>query len=490
MSILVYGKNADRTHENQMLQEFIQILKADWEHAGKDIILIPNSMWNAAEIDLVCILPAALLLIDFKNYKGHLKAAENGPWFMGDVEVKGGSRENPYHQLLINKRAVMQWLKHHSLLQSRNVTHVSAAVVFSGPITGQPILSPKVKPWFHTTDFANCANLLSALASPDLQIYPQDIQAILKTLGVQQITVIKPPPKGCLLKSALVAGGVFLMMAVVSQIYPTIGQSSSVVTYAPQPVQSVQPVKPQSIATVVNTQQYQQAATPLATRNHDATTYIEQIDVQAASRYIGQEVAACGRVAQATPFKKGVYLNLDKAHPHQALTLVLWDESLAAVENKLGGLTDLVGVDLCARGSVTEYSGRPRIEISDAPAVYLKSNQAKIAATNQQDNEVSVERIEAYRAPFYVGQQVIACGVLAGTSTFAKGLYLSLDKKYPNQTLTLIVWSESVALLEAKFGSFDSRIGQTFCALGTIEKYKKNLQVKIENPQFLRLMLN
>ena len=527
MSILLYGKNADRTHENQMLQEFIQILKADWEHANKDIILIPNSMWNGAEIDLVCVLPSALLLIDFKKYKGHLTAAENGPWLMDGVEVKGGSRENPYHQLLINKRSVMKWLDHHNLLQDRNVTHVSAAVVFSGPITGQPILSPKVKPWFHTTDFANCANLLAALASPELQIYPQDIQGILNTLGVQKVTgrgaIILPPvtpqkpkepdpiqgdqaPTGVkiesekekpdkpasinrILKSAIVAGGVFLVMAVVSQIYPTAGQSSPVTVEEPR--QQNYAVAPKTnIEPAVNSQQYQPAAPVVLARNTAMTATAGPIDARSASSYMGQDVTACGTVAQYTRFRKGVYLNLDKPHPQQSLTLVIWDEVLNSVENKLGNFNSLVGIDVCASGQVGEYNKQPRIEITDASALRLKSSYTQPAVSSHQSNDAGVERIEAYRAPFHVGQQVMACGVLAGTSTFAKGMYLSLDKKYPNQTLTLVVWKESIAPLEAKFGSFNSKIGQTFCALGTIEKYKKHLQIQIENPQFLRLMSN
>lgn len=54
MSILLFGEKIDRTHEKQMLRAFIQALKADWEDTDKDkdLILIANSMWNGAEIDL------------------------------------------------------------------------------------------------------------------------------------------------------------------------------------------------------------------------------------------------------------------------------------------------------------------------------------------------------------------------------------------------------------------------------------------------------
>ncbi len=579
MSILLYGQKADRTHENKMLRAFIQALKADWGSAGKDITLIANSMWDGHEVDLVCVLPTAILVVDFKHYSGHLIGTENGPWQVDGAAVKGGSdrRTNPFQQIRDYKFAIIEWLKKHQLLENRNLGHINGAVVFSGPVTGEIDLSVKASYWFHTTDLERCPTTLADLASTELRVYPRDIAAIKKALGAQEIdfdfgqdnyqakaepippvftprtdaaeksvesTATEPnwaykankadleqakqesakpeqnltaepeavepasvapkqdaltahpiPPQknrmSGMFKSAVVVGGVFLTMAVVSQIYPTIGQSSPTVTSTSQPVQPVESVaQQQTNSLAVNTQRYQPAATPAATKGSAATTYIEQIEARSAAQYVGQEVTACGTVAQTTPFSKGVYLNLDKPHPQQSLTLVVWDESLAAVENKLGRLPGLVGVDICARGPVGEYRNRPQMQVNAASAVHLKSNYRQVAAAAQQSSEVSVERIEAFRAPFYVGKQVMACGVLAGTSKFSKGVYLSLDKKYPNQSLTLIVWDENIAPLETKFGSFNSKIGRTFCALGTIEKYKKNLQIQIENPQFLRLMLN
>lgn len=527
MSILLYGQQADRTHENQMLRAFIRALQADW--VNKDIVLIANSMWNGAELDLVCILPTAIIVVDFKHYSGHLEGTENGPWQVDGVAVKGGSKANPFQQLRDNKFAVINWLKKHQLLQEQNIGHVNAAVVFTGPISGAAAISVKASYWFHTTDLERCAATLADITSPELKVYPRDIQAILDRLGVQgiahdygqanylleslsaqpnsfepeegsalddelesdktiddainqdvnQAELIHMPRKRMsgLFKSTLVLGCLFVTMAIISQIYPSKGHSAT--------AQQEQILEAQSSAATTHAPQLAPPAF-----KHNATTYLEQINAAAAVDYIDQEVLACGTVAQISSFKKGVYINLDKAYPQQALTLVVWEDSVAAVEEKLGRLNNLVGVDICAQGTVSQYKGSPRIELTDAAAVDRQTNKAQFNAGNTQSTVVGVERIEAYRAPFYVGQQVMACGALAATSKFSKGLYLSLDKPYPNQTLTLIVWDESIAPLEAKFGSFNSKIGRTFCALGTIEKYKKNLQIKIENPQFLRLMLH
>lgn len=534
MSILLYGERADRTHENHMLRAFIHELKADWEDKNEHLVLIANSMWNGAEIDLVCIFSSAILIVDFKDYSGHLTGTENGPWLIDDIEVKGGSKANPYQQLRSNKFSVIDWLKNNGLLEGRNLGHINAAVVFTGPVSGKPSLSGTVSRWLHTTDLSSCSALLANLASPQLTIYPNDLEAITNTLGVQKIPwdfgqdEISPlvQPSGTpdeteerqaivvpdsveenetvcapsdpdqkvaphavpaqkkrfsnIVRSTIAAGGVFLLMAVISQIYPISSQSNSTVPIEHEnraPATTPQRQEPVSIAANTDT------PTPPVSMG-SLTAYV---DTRSASHYLDQETTVCGPVAQVTRFEKGVYLNLDKPYPQQTLTLVVWDNLVSNVESKLGRLDSLVGVDVCASGQVGQYNKILQIQITDASALQLKS--AYISVTSKTAEPATAMRIPAHKAPFYVGKEIMACGILSEVSKFSKGLYLNLDKPYPNQTLTLVVWDEHIAPIKLKFGDLNSKIGREFCALGTIEKYKKRLQLQVNNPQFLRLML-
>ena len=515
MSILLFGEKADRTHENKMLRAFIQALKADWKNTDKDLILIANSIWEGVEIDLVCILPSSILVVDFKHYSGNLKAAENGPWTIDGVEVKGGSKTNPFQQLRDNKFAIINWLKSEELLPGRDIGHINAAAIFTRLVTGKPELSVTASYWFHATDLDNCAAVLADLTSPKLRVNQDDIEKIITALGVKSMhwdygqdnLLVTPTPKpenadnvsadaltelvpaqksrlSGIFKSAAVVGGIFLMMAAVSQIYPIIGQSSTIT--ADEPVQQLQQVESRKI--IVSTAEPQPAQVFPSTQTASARSSTNYIETHSASNYVGQEVTACGTVAEYTPFKKGAYLNFDRPYPQQTLTLVIWDQMFSSIESKLGRVNDLTGVDLCAHGYIEQYNKRLQIQIADVSAVQLKSTYVKTAANKVLANTASAERIPAYKAPFYVGKEVMACGVLSGTSKFSKGLYLNLDKSYPNQTLTVVIWNENIAPIEAKFGSLDRNIGKTFCALGTIEKHKKHLQIQIDNPQFLRLM--
>jgi len=116
MTLLIYGDKASRTHENQMLQAFLEQLEERWADSTDWIFVVANAMWSGAEIDLVCILPSAIIVADFKSYGGTLSGTENGPWQADGVIVKGGRKANPYQQLRDNKFSVLDWLQSKALL--------------------------------------------------------------------------------------------------------------------------------------------------------------------------------------------------------------------------------------------------------------------------------------------------------------------------------------------------------------------------------------
>lgn len=187
MTILVFGEKAGRTHENQMLHVFLERLEGRWANSTDWIVAVANAMWNGAEIDLVCILPSAIIVADFKSYGGTLTGTENGPWQADGVIVKGGRKANPYQQLRDNKFSVLDWLQSKALLSGRNLGHISAGVIFSGGITDKLELPSKVRSWFYPTDLANCAVMLDGLSSPELRIAREEALEIVRRLGVQPI---------------------------------------------------------------------------------------------------------------------------------------------------------------------------------------------------------------------------------------------------------------------------------------------------------------
>ena len=95
-------------------------------------------------------------------------------------------------------------------------------------------------------------------------------------------------------------------------------------------------------------------------------------------------------------------------------------------------------------------------------------------------------RIDAGKAPFHVGKTVMACGILAEVS-HQESIHF-LDKRYPEQTLTIVIFDSDYLPFEERLGKLENYIGAKFCARGKIEEYNERLQIKMKNPQFLRLM--
>lgn len=100
------------------------------------------------------------------------------------------------------------------------------------------------------------------------------------------------------------------------------------------------------------------------------------------------------------------------------------------------------------------------------------------------------DRIEASKAPFHVGKTVLACGSVAQVTQQPKVIYLNLDRRFPDQTLGLVVWQSDRAAFESRLGSLASLQGKRVCARGRIEDFRNKLQLVVKNPQFLRLMTN
>lgn len=81
------------------------------------------------------------------------------------------------------------------------------------------------------------------------------------------------------------------------------------------------------------------------------------VELKDVGRYIGKEVKVCGQVFGDRAFSGLTLVNLGSAYPNQLLTVVLKEEAKHAWKSK-------DGKTICVQGKVTEYKGKPQIEIS------------------------------------------------------------------------------------------------------------------------------
>lgn len=96
--------------------------------------------------------------------------------------------------------------------------------------------------------------------------------------------------------------------------------------------------------------------------------------------------------------------------------------------------------------------------------------------------------IDSSKASFYVGNEAMVCGTVYEVKPFSKGTYINMGARYPDQHITFLVWNTDLPKFNARFGELSVFQGARACARGLIEHYKNTLQIKVSNPQFLRLM--
>lgn len=100
---------------------------------------------------------------------------------------------------------------------------------------------------------------------------------------------------------------------------------------------------------------------------------------------------------------------------------------------------------------------------------------------------IASTQIDSKDAPFYEGENVIACGEIKQVSRFKRGFYLNMDERYPRQSLTLVVWEDDVAKIKEQHGSLDRLKNMHVCAEGRVTKYKGRSQISLYNSYSLKI---
>ena len=94
--------------------------------------------------------------------------------------------------------------------------------------------------------------------------------------------------------------------------------------------------------------------------------------------------------------------------------------------------------------------------------------------------------IDVRDAANYIGKQVTVCSRVVGIRSGTTITQISLDQKYPNSTLTIIVKAEN-------YSKFSAPIEQLFkdqnvCISGTVEDYKGKPQIIVEDPDQILIL--
>ena len=97
------------------------------------------------------------------------------------------------------------------------------------------------------------------------------------------------------------------------------------------------------------------------------------------------------------------------------------------------------------------------------------------------------QKLSANDAKDHIGETATVCGSVVSTryaaSTKGQPTFLNLDKPYPNQVFTVLIWGEN----RSKFGTPESEYkGKRVCVTGKVTEYKGAPEIVVDDPQQIR----
>ena len=94
------------------------------------------------------------------------------------------------------------------------------------------------------------------------------------------------------------------------------------------------------------------------------------------------------------------------------------------------------------------------------------------------------KRLTTAEAKDHIGEQNTICGKVASTryaaTTRGKPTFLNLDKPYPSQVFTILIWGEN----QEKFGTPEEKYrDKQVCVTGKITEYRRAPEIVVSDPQ-------
>ena len=113
------------------------------------------------------------------------------------------------------------------------------------------------------------------------------------------------------------------------------------------------------------------------------------------------------------------------------------------------------------------HAGAASIAVSETPKTLAAVSDANSPPGNS---------ILASQARAYIGQNKLVCGNVAEVKEIPAGLFINLDKPYPNAAMTAVIWREYIN----KIGRLQTTENSRVCVSGVIQSYRGTPQIEVE----------
>lgn len=138
MSLITYEFNrADNAGEISQFRSTLPIMQQHYQGRNEVVLYLSGKLnINGVDIDGLIIKEDAIVLVEFKNYAGEIKAQANGDWFHSNERINGGAKKKDgsnktvFEQLKNNRRALRNGLSRY-IKNEDACNNIQALVVFS-----------------------------------------------------------------------------------------------------------------------------------------------------------------------------------------------------------------------------------------------------------------------------------------------------------------------------------------------------------------------
>ena len=189
MSLITYEFNrADNAGEISQFRATLPIMQEHFQ-GKKELVLYLSGRLNinGVDIDGLIFKEDAIVLVEFKNYSGEIKAQANGDWFCGTERINGGAKKKDgspktvFEQLKINRRALRDGLS----IYTKNLdacNNIQALVIFSSisSLRLDEEFNQGANAWVNVTDVEHIGEALDTIKAKtrlgkDIVISSEDI---------------------------------------------------------------------------------------------------------------------------------------------------------------------------------------------------------------------------------------------------------------------------------------------------------------------------
>ena len=200
MSLITYEFNrADNAGEISQFRSTLPILQEHYQGRNELVLYLSGKLnINGVDVDGLIFKEDAIVLVEFKNYAGNIKAQANGDWFHDSERINGGSKKKDgssktvFEQLKINRLALREGLAHFTKNENA-CNNIQALVVFSSIETLQMDEEFKwgANAWVNVTDVEHMGEELDTIkaktrSGQSIVISPEDIFEFIRLKGLDE----------------------------------------------------------------------------------------------------------------------------------------------------------------------------------------------------------------------------------------------------------------------------------------------------------------